>query len=372
MARIALDARFYRAGTGGIGRYSRNLLGELLKIDRENHYTAIITPEDEAEFDLRSPNLDKLVAPIRQYTMAEQTKFLSILNAQKFDLVHFTNFNHPILYRRPFVVTVHDLIMGLYPTGAQKKSRVRRAAYRWVMNDCKRARRIIVPSQATRNDLVTMYKFPYDNMAVTPEASEPLFREHTEREKLTIKERLELPKKYLLYVSRWEAYKGLPVLLEAYRQLTRQWPDLGLVICGKPSAQNPEVALLVEAAQSNNSKIVTPGFVSDEDLAAVYAAAEIYVHPCSYEGFGIMILEAFASGVPVVTSNTSSLPEVVGNAGLLVDPKNPDELTNAVEKILTDKKMADDLRAKGFERVKQYSWAKMAAQTLEIYKEVLG
>lgn len=369
--RIGLDLRFWRSGTGGLGRYSRNLLKELLAIDKENSYTAIITPDDEPEFDLHAPNLTKLVIPIAHYSMSEQTKLAKILKRQNFDLVHSTNFNHPILYRRPFVVTIHDLIMHLYPTGRQKSSLIRKTAYRLTMNDCKRAKRIIVPSLATRNDLSKMLHFPASKIIVTPEGSEKVFRIHTEREKIAVKERLGLPKKYLLFVSRWESYKGLPALLAAHEQLTKTHPELGLVICGKPDKQNPQVTELVRQKQSANPNIVTPGFVSDEDLAAIYSAAAVYVHPSMYEGFGIMILEAMASGVPVVTSNTSSLPEVVGDAGLLVDPKNPDELVNAIERILGDKKLAEELVAKGLERVKQYSWAKMAKQTLAIYREAV-
>lgn len=372
MARIALDLRFYRAATGGLGRYSRNLLTELLKIDRENRYTAIITPADEAEFNLQAANLTKQVLAIGHYSLREQIGLNSYLTAQRFDLVHFANFNHPILYRRPFVVTIHDLIMHLYPSGGQKNSWLKRLAYRTVMNDCRRAKRIIVPSQSTRDDLVRRLNFPYRKIAITPEGSESGFRAHSDQEKRAIKTRLNLPERYLLFVSRWEEYKGLPALLEAYEQLVKKFPDLGLVICGQPDKQNPQIAGLVEAAKRQSRKIITPGFVSDEDLSAIYSAASVYVHPSWYEGFGIMILEAFASGVPVVTSRNSSLPEVVGEAGLLVDPRDASDIAAKISQILTDLKLAESLRQKGLERVKQYSWAKMAAQTLAIYQEVLS
>lgn len=369
--KIGIDLRFWRAGTGGLGRYSRNLLTELLQIDQTNQYVAIITPEDEPEFNLRAPNLTKLVVPIGHYSLGEQTKFVKILNNQNFDLVHFANFNHPILYRRPFVVTIHDLIMHLFPTGAQKNSLLRKTAYRLTMKDCRRAKKVIVPSQSTRDDLVKMLHFPSQKIVITPEGSEAIFRVHTDREKVAVRERLKLPKKYLLFVSRWEVYKGLPVLLDAYERLTEKYPDLGLVICGRPDKQNPTIAELVRQKQTSNPNIVTPGFVGDEDLAAIYSASTVFVHPSWYEGFGIMILEALASAVPVVTSNTSSLPEVVGNAGLLVDPKNPEELARAIEQILSDDQLSASLVVKGLERVKQYSWRKMAEETLAVYQEVV-
>jgi glycosyltransferase involved in cell wall biosynthesis len=369
MFKVGLDLRFWRKNTAGLGRYSRNLLAELLKIDHETQYVAIITPDDEPEFNLKAPNLTKLVVKIPYFSLSEQGELSKILKQQKFDLVHFANFNHPIRYRRPFVVTVHDLIMHLFPP---KQSWVRRMAYKMTVRDCRRAKRIIVPSQATKADLVKMLKFPEKKIVVTPEGSESGFHIHTDREKLAIKDRLGLPKRYLLFVSRWEKYKGLPALIEAFEMLRKDYPDLGLVVCGRPDKKAPDVAELIKTKQEAGLKIITPGFISDDDLAAVYSAANVYVHPSWYEGFGIMILEAMASGVPVVTSNVSSLPEVVGNAGLLVDPHDPADITKKIQQILNDPSFAADLSRKGLERVKEYSWAKMAKETLAVYQEILN
>jgi len=372
MTKIGLDLRFWRSGTGGIGRYSRNLLTELLKIDKENQYTAIITPADEPEFTMAAPNLKKLVVPIAHFSYAEQLELPKILNKEGFDLVHFANFNHPIFYRRMMVITIHDMIMHLFPGSFQRGSFLHRAAYNKTFNDCKRAKKIIVPSLSTKTDLVEKLGFPENKVVVTTEGSEASFTPQSADTIAEVKKRLGLPERYLLFVSRWEKYKGLPVLIQAYEQLRGEFPDLGLVICGKPDDQNPEVAEAVNAAKARNSKVITPGFVSDQDLITLYSGTAAYVHPSWYEGFGIMILEAFAAGAPVVTSNVSSLPEVLGDAGLLIDPHNVDQLVLAIKTMLTDKAKVAQFRAKGFERVKQYSWAKMAEQTLKIYQEVLG
>lgn len=372
MAKIGLDLRFWRQGTGGLGRYSRNLLQELLKIDQTNTYTAILTPADKAEFDLQAPNLQELIIEVPHYSLAEQRQLAKILTNQKFDLVHFTHFNHPIRYRRPFVVTIHDLIMHLYPSPAQQKSFLKNLAYRAVIRDCRRADKIIVPSQATKQDLVRMLRFPAEKIVVTPEGSEEIFRHHSSEEIKAIKTKFDLPEQFLLFVSRWTHYKGLPALLEAYQQLQKTHPQLGLVICGSPEKNSETVEAQVRQLAATNPLVVTPGFVSDADLAALYSAATVYVHPSLYEGFGIMILEAMAAGVPVVTSNVSSLPEVVGEAGLLVDPKSSAEIASAVERIMNDATLAKELIRKGYERVTHYSWVKMAEQTLAVYKEVLG
>lgn len=370
--RLALDLRFWRSGTGGIGRYSRNLLTELLKLDNETEYTAVITPADEPEFHLSAANLKKIVVDIPHFSLSEQRRLPKLLAAEHFDLIHFANFNHPIRYPGKFVVTIHDIIMHLFPTGSQKQSLLRRLAYRKVFKDCRRASQIIVPSQSTKTDLVTRLRFPEEKIVVTPEGSESQFAPQPVAKVAELKKRLGLPERYLLFVSRWERYKGLPALLEAFAALTPDFPDLGLVICGRPNSQNPDITQLVRSAQAKNPRVITPGFVTDEDLVTLYSGAAAYVHPSWYEGFGIMILEAFAAGAPVVTSNVSSLPEVVGDAGLLVDPYQTSELSSAIKRLLSDQKLADELRQKGFERVKKYSWQKMAEQTLSVYREVLN
>lgn len=371
MARVGLDLRSWRSETGGIGRYSRNLLIELLKIDQKNEYTAIISDKDEPEFHLTAPNLKKIVVPIRVYSPAEQTQLPKVLNQGNFDLVHFSSFNHPLLYRRPFVVTVHDMIMHLFPKEVYTKSFLYELAYKWDFNDCKRAQKIIVPSEATKKDLMDNLSFDPAKIVVTAEGSEERFRVHTDAEKKAVRQKLKLPEKYLIFVSRWERYKGLPALLAAYELAHKKYPNLGLVILGKPDVTHPEVEAAVRQAQKTNPKIITPGFVSDEDLTVLYSAATVYVHPSWYEGFGIMILEAFASGTPVVTSDASSLPEVVGDAGLLANPHDPKDIAAQIERILSSETLAKDLVAKGLERAKLYSWSKMAEQTLAVYNEVL-
>ncbi len=369
--RIGIDARFYRSGTGGLGRYIRNLINELAKIDQENEYTVILTPADEAEYSSPGKNFQPLVVDIPHYSPAEQRAFLKVLNQQNFDLIHFGQFNHPILYRRPFVVTVHDIIMHLFPGTVQQRSWLHRFGYRVVFNDCKRAKRVIVPSQSTKNDIVDKLGFPADRVVITVQGSEQGFVPHTAAQAKAIKEKYRLPEQFLIFVSRWEPYKGIPVLLPAFEALVKDYPELGLVICGKPDPQHPDVTSQVKAAQTRHPNIVTPGFISDDDLKALYSAATVYVHPSQYEGFGIMILEAFASGVPVVTSNTSSLPEVAGDAALLVDPLDASDVAAKVRQILDDPKLADQLRQRGLDRVKKYSWAKMATETLKVYQDVL-
>lgn len=371
MKRIAIDARFWLKETGGIGRYSKNLVRELAKLDNENEYTVIIPTAGQEQYDISASNFKPLVCDIPYYSYAEQKDLATLLNKQNFDLVHFTGFNHPILYRKPFVVTFHDLIIKFFPSGAQQTSAIRRAAFDMVAGDCKRAKAIIVPSEATKKDIVKIVHANPDNVIVTLEGSESSFRKASQSSIDAVREKYHLPKRYLIFVGRWEPYKGLPVLLEAFDELSKNDPELGLVICGRPISHRPEVGELVDYAQKNNKNIITPGFVTDDELVALYSGASAFTFPSLYEGFGIMVLEAFAIGVPVVTSNVSSLAEVAGDAALLADPKSSTDFASKIKMILDDPGLASELCRKGTERVKQFSWKKMAEETLAVYIKAL-
>ena len=371
MSKIAWDVRFWRKGTAGLGRYSQNLVREILKLDKENEYTAIITPADEKEFDLKQDNLKVEVIDIPHYSLSEQTKLLKYLKSSKFDLVHFSNFNHPIFYKGKFVVTIHDLIQMLFKTDNQKDSMVKKIAYKKVICDCKRAQKIIVPSNSTKNDLINYFKFPENKIVVTYEGSEETFKPHSDIEQQEFKERMSLPKNYLLFVSRWAQYKGIEKLIETFGILRQTNPELGLVIAGKPDPQSPDIEKLIRQKQADGWLILTPGFIPEEDLPLLYSSATVFVHPSFYEGFGIMILEAMASGIAVATSNRASLPEVAGDAAVLFNPDNPEEMANKIKELLENPELRGQYVQRGLTQYKKFSWAKMAGQTLEVYREVL-
>lgn len=371
MKRIAIDMRFWAIRHAGLSRYSRNLLREVLKIDNKTHYTAILLPEAKEEFNLTAANLGTIYVDAPHYSIAEQTKLLSVLNKYDFDLVHFTSFNHPILYRRTFIVTIHDLILQLFPEDSGQQSLIKRSGYRIAMNDCRRAKRIIVPSQATKADLVRILNFPSNQIVITPEGAEKKFSPQPKERVQAVRKKFNIPETYVLFVSRWEKYKGLPVLLEAFDSLSARYPQLGLVVCGKPRSNSNAIVGQIKRLQTLGRNVIVPGFVSEDDLVSLYGGASVYVHPSWYEGFGIMVLEAMSTGVPVVTSNISSMPEILGDAGILVDPKSSQEIAGAIEKIITDPALQAKYRREGLLRAKQFGWDKMAQLTYEIYQELL-
>lgn len=388
--KIVIDARFYRSSTAGLGRYTRALIRELIKIDHENGYTIIITPDDEKEFDedvlslkSRTSNFHKLVVQITHYTVAEQTKLLKILNQLRPDLVHFTNFNHPILYRGKFVITVHDLTVMLYPVGRMQKSIIRRLAFNKVMSHAVSAsQKVIAISQATKKDLVKyLHADPkkiqviyegidpdYQKLQVTPASPSEAGRASY---KLQVLKKYNIQKPYILFVSQWRPHKGLPELIKAFAILKEKYKvPHQLVITGKPNMDFPKLISAIENSPFA-SDIIKSGFVPEEDLPALFTGAQAFIFPSHYEGFGLPPLEAMASGVPVISSNASCMPEILGDAAVYFDPNKPADMAEKINSVLTSDDRRQTSVKKGLEQVKKYSWGKQARETLQIYKKVL-
>lgn len=372
--KIAIDARFYRNTTGGIGRYTRALLHELEKLDRDNQYTIYITPEDDAEYDLRAKNFQKVISPISHYSIAEQTKFLNILNRGKFDLVHFTNFNHPILYRGKFVITIHDLTLMLYPSFSAKRSFIKKWGLGITMkNAIKKAQKIIAISKATKKDLVKVLQADPAKIEVVYEGIDPQYNTRPIVYRLSSLAKYKINKPYLLFISQWRPHKGILQLVEAFEILKKQFKiPHQLVIVGKPNPDFPEIPKAISHS-SFVKDIITPGFVDEEDLPELYRQAELFVFPSHYEGFGLPPLEAMACGTPVVASNVSCVPEILGKAAVYFDPYEPADIAKTVHTASTkEQKNKEIMVKKGLEQARKYSWKKMAAETLEIYNNVLS
>ncbi len=367
--RIGLDGRFYRASTGGIGRYSRELVKYLLQIDSENEYILFLTPADAQECDLYAPNLKKITTPIRHFTFAEQQKLPAVIAKEKPDLVHFLNFNHPVLYRGPYVTTIHDLTMNFFPVGRQKLPILRQAYLAVMQHAATGSNKVIVPTKTVKNDVVKYLHASPKKISVIYEGVEMPACAIARPQKDYLKKN-GISKPYILFVSQWRPHKGLGVLVEAFSEIKKKH-DIQLIITGKANAQFPEIPGAIEASPHRDD-IVTPGFVDDELLDALYAGAELFVFPSWYEGFGLPPLEAMARGLPVASSNTSVMPEILGDAAVYFDPHNPVNVAKVITETLSDKEQLKALRKKGFTQAAKYSWRKMAEETLELYKQVLA
>ena len=375
--KIGIDARFFRPSTGGLSRYTRNLLKYLFHLAPEIEWVVFLTTEDKKEFDLKGDNIEKVIVDIPHYSLKEQYLLPRILNSYHLDLVHFTNFNHPIFYKGPFVVTIHDLTMFAYPAPRQRVF-FRRLPFIWTLKKAlQRSQKIFVPSQATANDLDIYFAAQREKIVVTPEGVEPVFRPLVPQQKkenqLILQQKLGIQTPYILFVSQWRPHKGILELLDAYEVLKYRWKiPINLVLVGSPHPAFPEIASCVEKVQRKATGIFTPGFVQEEELVLLYQMAKVFVLPSFYEGFGLPVLEAMASGVPVVCSQSSALPEVGGQAVFYCDPYRYHTIAKGLKKVLTDRNLQSKLRAEGLKRAHLFNWKKMAKMVLKNYKAIIS
>ncbi|MFA6082512.1 MAG: glycosyltransferase family 1 protein [Patescibacteria group bacterium] len=369
---ICLDARFWRSETGGLGRYTRELIKHLAELDKTNHYTVLLTADDMPEWDIDQANFTPLVVPIIHYSLSEQTKFLQILNQHHFDLVHFLNFNHPIGYLRPFVTTIHDMTLFFFPGGQKKQKPVRRVAFRYIFKHAStKATKVIAISNYTKNDIQKYFHVKSDKIAVVYEGGPDPYK--------LPKNHLELAQNYLktnqpyfLFVSQWRPHKGILTLVRAFEQFKRETKlPHRLVLLGSQKMATLEV---LDAIKNSEFKadILAPGFAPDDVLASLYKNACAFVVPSEYEGFGLPVLEAYSYNTPVIVANNSSLPEVAGDAAIYFPTKDVAKLAEAMQKITQDHDLDKSLRAREIDQLAKFSWDKCAKETLDVYLSILS
>jgi glycosyltransferase involved in cell wall biosynthesis len=282
------------------------------------------------------------------------------------DLYHGTVNVVPRGLRCPSVVTVHDLAFLRWPEQVPR----RRHQYlsRELRGSLRRAARVIAVSEATKSDLVDMMGVDQSRIVVTPLGVDERFLPATGEEIARFKQEQKIDRPYVLSVGTLEPRKNLPALLEAFGCLTGEIPH-DLVLIGAEGWLTEEIhRTLRTPALARRVRLI--GFVEDGDLPAWYSAADCFAFPSLYEGFGLPVLEAMACGAPVVTSNVSSLPEVAGDAAVLVDPRDVGAIADGITRVVCDRSLADALRRKGLERAGGYRWDRTAALTVAVYREV--
>ena len=269
----------------------------------------------------------------------------------------------------PTILTIHDLIF-------QKMPEHHKPLNRWYLNlalplFARRADHIIVVSEATRTDVIKAYGIREEKISVIPEAAAPRFKPQPIEVIVAVKQRYHLPENYLLYVGTIEPRKNLLRLLKVWEKLHKKAEVPPLVIVGSRGWLSEDFFTALEKSPVRKGAILT-GYVDDEDLPGLYAGATAFTFPSLYEGFGLPPLEAMACGTPVVCSNTSSLPEVVGEAALLCDPTDEMALTDALMRISSNANLQDILRERGLQQAAKFSWERTAKETLAVYNRVLS
>jgi glycosyltransferase involved in cell wall biosynthesis len=375
-----IDGRFIGIGDS-IGRYVLELLREILKTDSNTEYTLLIRPAGgpkvKAYFETLPENLKVKELDIPHYSFAEQTTFLEYLNKEKFDLVHFTQFNHPIFYSGKFVTTIHDLILlkNLNLINWPKQ-----LIFRMVMRDAvKRSVKVIAISEFAKKAVEKAFGKSKKIEVVYHGVDHTSFRQNIEGREDKIaafKEHNLLDGEYLLYTGAWKKHKNLIRLFAAFEKYFIQKSETSkaqLVLVGKQDNEEPEV--LAEIVRINNlsSKIIGKkailaiGSRYGEELTTAYAGALAYIIPSLAEGFGWPPLEAMACGTAVLAAKTSCIPEVLGDAPYYFDPYSVESIHEAIEKVLLSESVRATLIEKGLIQAAKYDWRETARKTLDIY-----
>lgn len=371
--RIGIDARMYGAeATTGIGAYIKNLTDQLFFLDQENEYFLFMREPAYSRFVCPRPEIKKIKVDLPWYNFWEQIKMPLILLKYKLDLIHFPHFNAAIFYPKKFVITVHDITPKFFPGPRVKKSLVRHWGYQAVFRlSLWRAKKIIAISQHTKENLIKYFKAPEKSINVIYLGVDSKCQEIFDQNLISlIKEKYKITKPFIFYVGVWRDHKNLPGLIKAFNILKSR-PDLDyqLVLGGQADSRYPEISQAVNDSPFKPD-IITPGFIPEQDLPLFYRAASLFVLPSFCEGFGLVALEAMAGGCPVIGSNTTSLPEILGQAALYFNPQKPEEIAALAKRILTDPALAQDLKTRGWQQAKKYNWQDCAEKVLALYQSL--
>ena len=366
--RRVFDAR--KIDDTGIGRYVRNLLEQLLRQDQEHQYTVLLPPGAELPWDVDAAG-DR-VRPVREEARnysARETLYLPLrLWRLGPALVHDPHYTVPLIARWRTVVTIQDVIHLRFPE--YRKSLPANLYAQVMFRRAVTSDRIIVSSESTRSDLIALLNANPDRIRVTPFAADPVFRPLTD---LTTARRIVagygLTTEFFLNVGMSKPHKNLIRLLEAFAALLQGGWAGKLALVGPPDLGQTDIPRRISQL-GVEERVVLVGQVPDRDLLAFYNLATAVVLPSLYEGFGLTALEGMACGAPVIASDTSSIPEVVGEAAVLVPPKDVGALTRALHTVISDGELRMRLAAGGPRQASRFSWERTARQTLAVYDEL--
>jgi glycosyltransferase involved in cell wall biosynthesis len=366
---IAIDAHSVGAQLGGNESYATNLIEALAEIDQTNRYTIYVTKKAALDRFLRRwPNFEvKLTLPHTPLVRIPLTLSRE-LRRHPVDLLH-VQYTAPPFTPCPVVTTIHDLAFEHLPETFKRRSWMQLRLT--VRRTARRAARIITVSEYSRQDIIRTYGIAPERITVTPEAASARFSPITNETELSrIRERYGIQSDYILSLSSIQPRKNLVRLIEAYSCLRRMRPEVKLpklVLAGKRGWLESETFRAAKHSEFS-SDILFTGYVADAALPALYSGAICFIYPSYFEGFGLPVVEAMQCGVPVITGNRTSLPEVVGKAGLLFDPFDNSKLVEAMTRILDSPDLRADLREQGLKRAAGFTWQTTARLTLQTYQ----
>ena len=368
--RVAIDAR--KLHDFGIGTYIRNLLRQLARLDSETEYVLLCREPDMGVAAELGVNFRTVLEPSPNYSFREQLHVPWVLLRERPDVFHAPHYVLPPGVRCRSVVTIHDTIHLTFPQYLPN-----RAAYAYARASmwaaARRSDRILTVSEASKRDILRFFHVPPEKVVVVHNGIDERFsREPLAEDVARVRERYQLDQRFVLYVGNIKPHKNLVRLIEAFHALREHGlEDLKLLIIGDEISRLPALRRAVHEHKLHKH-VRFLGYLPDDKLAILYRLAAVFVFPSLYEGFGLPPLEAMASGTPVVTSNVSSLPEVTGDAAVLVDPYDTHSIMAGMRRVLTDPALASEMRRKGLLRASEFSWERSVAKTRDLYREIAG
>ncbi len=375
--KIAIDIR--RMTEFGVGTYTRNVVRALGRLDQSSEYFLLGSPRKRDEIGPLPKNFQVVPLTEEERSWKGHNEARRTLKRLRCDLVHIPHL-FAIPRRLPclYVVTVHDVLEHMYR--ARETVGMRQSAHSYLTRRVLRnAARILAVSQFTKSEIGTLFAIPVNRIDVVHNAIDERFLSGhaTDADRLFLKERYQITYPFLLYAGRISPHKNLVRIIEAFSALKAElekdnrFPDLKLIIIGDELSKHPDLRrTVIRGGVQNDVRFL--GFVPIEVLRIFYDVAKVFVFPSLYEGFGLPPLEAMAHGTPVLTSNLSSIPEVVGEAAMLVNPENVFEMMRAMRRILLDTGLREKLKQRGYEQANKFSWDHSAKQILQVYREVAG
>ncbi|MBP9686403.1 MAG: glycosyltransferase family 4 protein [Candidatus Doudnabacteria bacterium] len=364
---IGFDFRMGGTRHGGIGRYVSELLRAMVTQAKNDRFIVFYNDQsDPTEIALlhEQVNVELVLVAARHYSIAEQTVFLRVLQQHALDVVHFPNFNHPIFYKRPFVVTVHDMVH--HRISGHKKSRwLFFQAYKKEMEHAVvGSRAVIAPTEAAKADILSYFPDVAKKTQVIYEGT--TLTEQSRQKVEAVKKQFLLRRPYFLFVGTLERKKNIVGLARGFEALREKYNlDVDLVFAGKADPHYPEEKFRALVGK-HKDHIVFTGYVEDDTLAALYQGAHAYANASLNEGFGLPGVEAMHFGLPLAVANTAVFTEVYDDAAVYFDPTDPDDIANQLRLLATDKQFYEQKQERAVARARMFSWERAATETLTV------
>lgn len=373
MTRIAIDLTQIPVKKVGVGMYGLNLVRELRELDQQNEYWLLVQDDDSELLALSSKRFHVTRVPARIFRilpfrlLLEQLYIPWLVWRQKIDVVHSLHYSFPLFAPAVRVVTVHDMTMFLMPElHLRSKSLYGRTFTRLA---ARFADRLSFDSESSRVDFLEVFPEAREKSFVVYLGCSKEFSDGVPQEAVTkVRATYGISGPYVLFVGTLEPRKNISTLVQAFAKVKDRFPEHRLVLTGKKGWHYAPIFELLESL-GLKERVIFTGFIEESEKPALLRGADVFVYPSMYEGFGIPVIEAIACGTPTITSNVSSMPEVAGDAALLVTPSSTEEIARAIERLLADPACANELRSRCAAQAAKFRWRQTAEATLALYQD---